>query len=200
MGSAASRQRRGEALPPAAPPEAAEPLPVGLQLPLVLLQGPDPPFPRLLNRFDGLPTEAQQAPPPPVPVLTGVAHAFFEAGIPRHPWDAEQPVHIVPYNLSTEGMAVVRKYLFRPLFSFWRWSEAVSRIGHVLHPQADQEDELCLFCTDEFRGNYLRRLPCDHLFHRRCIDYYFQMGNGNAEWQDGPVCPLCRVVFFLDIQ
>ncbi|KAJ1914823.1 hypothetical protein IWQ60_008666 [Tieghemiomyces parasiticus] len=43
----------------------------------------------------------------------------------------------------------------------------------------------CTICLDRFRsGHYVRRLPCKHVFHRRCVDTWLLTKSA--------VCPLCK--------
>ncbi|XP_052147312.1 uncharacterized protein LOC127766260 [Oryza glaberrima] len=216
MGSAMSTRRLSEAdpLPPstASPDDAADPpLPVGIKLAVQLLKAPEPPilqFDQLIQYpfadGNGMPAaapllqdeaEEEQAPPPPppVPVLTGLAHAMFEAGILYHPFDASQPAIILPQAFRRDGRAVVKNYSFRRLYGLWHRIEVLSRIGLTRDPRPEEEDDLCIFCFVEFRRHKLRLLPCGHLFHSRCLDHYILLGHG--EWEGGNVvCPICRAV------
>lgn len=55
-------------------------------------------------------------------------------------------------------------------------------------PPSDGEQEnhdMCSVCLVEFeRGHGIRRLPCSHTFHTRCVDRWFYNGRLN--------CPNCR--------
>jgi len=43
----------------------------------------------------------------------------------------------------------------------------------------------CPICLEEFkRGEYYRKLECDHCFHKKCIDRWFK--------KDHSECPMCR--------
>ncbi|KAF7827735.1 E3 ubiquitin-protein ligase RHA2A-like [Senna tora] len=54
----------------------------------------------------------------------------------------------------------------------------------VLEKSADDDDK-CVVCQSTFRdGDQVRRLPCRHVFHRRCFDGWLDHLKFN--------CPLCR--------
>lgn len=45
--------------------------------------------------------------------------------------------------------------------------------------------DCCVFCLNDFKsGDIVRWLPCDHIFHRECIDRWFKMKS--------PICPICK--------
>ncbi|CAI0554600.1 unnamed protein product [Linum tenue] len=47
----------------------------------------------------------------------------------------------------------------------------------------------CAVCLSEFRkGESVRKLGCEHLFHRDCLDKWLMSPAGFS----GPSCPLCR--------
>jgi RING finger protein 165 len=53
-----------------------------------------------------------------------------------------------------------------------------------------QEDTSCSICTEEFSGGSdLRKLPCGHLYHPRCIDQWLR--------DFGVTCPLWQVSSFI---
>jgi hypothetical protein len=46
-------------------------------------------------------------------------------------------------------------------------------------------EETCSICLDQFKCNeYCKKLPCDHSFHRKCINHWFKKDHLN--------CPICR--------
>lgn len=48
-------------------------------------------------------------------------------------------------------------------------------------------DSQCSICIDDFCcGQYYRKLNCNHVFHKKCIDRWFKKDNNN--------CPMCRSV------
>lgn len=45
--------------------------------------------------------------------------------------------------------------------------------------------EECVICMENFKINqFLRKLDCDHIFHKRCVDKWLIQGN--------QCCPICR--------
>jgi hypothetical protein len=51
---------------------------------------------------------------------------------------------------------------------------------------AEQEGQMCSICTDEFnKGEDIRVLPCNHVFHPACVDPWLLDVSGT--------CPLCRI-------
>lgn len=52
--------------------------------------------------------------------------------------------------------------------------------------EADEGDQMCSICTDEFElGEDIRLLPCNHMFHPACVDPWLLDISGT--------CPLCRI-------
>lgn len=49
----------------------------------------------------------------------------------------------------------------------------------------DQKDERCPICLDEFKNK--KQLKCKHEFCKDCLR--------RAQEANGPICPICRVVF-----
>ena len=59
---------------------------------------------------------------------------------------------------------------------------------------ATEECAVCLGTFDDEHGTEIRRLPCQHTFHRSCIDKWLL---GALDATDGvPSCPLCKDVPF----
>lgn len=49
----------------------------------------------------------------------------------------------------------------------------------------EMEPKECMVCMSDFKPKqYIRKLECDHEFHRKCIDKWLVQGNAK--------CPLCR--------
>ena len=46
------------------------------------------------------------------------------------------------------------------------------------------DDETCAICLASYRDSCVRVLPCDHTFHRHCLDSWERRSNA---------CPCCRV-------
>lgn len=50
---------------------------------------------------------------------------------------------------------------------------------------SDSEDPVCAVCLERFLdGEQVRELPCSHLYHKKCIDPWFQSSSN--------CCPLCK--------
>lgn len=48
------------------------------------------------------------------------------------------------------------------------------------------DDAECKICLEKYsEGDQLRRLPCQHLFHKECVDQHFTVGGKSN-------CPVCR--------
>lgn len=51
-------------------------------------------------------------------------------------------------------------------------------------PDIPDIPDMCSICFDEFKDNKrCRNLPCNHIFHKRCIDKWFE---------ESVYCPMCR--------
>jgi hypothetical protein len=51
---------------------------------------------------------------------------------------------------------------------------------------AEEDDQMCSICTDNFtKGEDIRVLPCNHMFHPACVDPWLLDVSGT--------CPLCRI-------
>ncbi|CAL5068598.1 unnamed protein product [Urochloa decumbens] len=163
---------------------------------------------------------AAAASPSPAPILEGGAHLVLEASL-DHPWDGEvgflaegsivrevprtvrQPAAwakgILPWDHDIGGGAVVvrklqleRRILLRPRM------EILSQIGEVREAAPMEAADLCTFCFERFGRQRLRVLPCQHLFHSECVDYYFLRGGEDDDaWIQGLTCPLCRAEVLL---
>lgn len=60
-----------------------------------------------------------------------------------------------------------------------------------VHNDSIVGQSLCVICMDEFASSdQLRRLPCQHLFHQKCIDQWL-LGSGSSK-HDTSRCPLCK--------
>jgi hypothetical protein len=55
----------------------------------------------------------------------------------------------------------------------------------MLHGDPDEGNDVCTICLENFQlGERVRRFPCTHFFHKRCIN----------EWLlQSATCPCCRV-------
>ena len=52
--------------------------------------------------------------------------------------------------------------------------------------QNDVKD--CVICINKIESNeYIRKLKCNHLFHKKCVDNWLKKNI------DNPSCPLCRI-------
>ena len=64
-------------------------------------------------------------------------------------------------------------------------NEETKRLPTRKYRKGEEKIELCAICVEDFTdGDGLRVLPCEHYFHRQCID----------EWliNHSAVCPLCK--------
>mmetsp|Transcript_10398 Transcript_10398/g.15075 ORF Transcript_10398/g.15075 Transcript_10398/m.15075 type:complete len:101 (-) Transcript_10398:202-504(-) len=64
--------------------------------------------------------------------------------------------------------------------------EAVSNlVSEKFEPDGTpEEDRSCIVCiSDHDVGDMLRVLPCQHAFHRKCVDQWLQLDKS---------CPLCK--------
>jgi len=63
--------------------------------------------------------------------------------------------------------------------------EQINELPHeVYHKNINQESEACSICIDEFEQDQtLRKLPCGHRFHIKCIDEWLKISNS---------CPNCK--------
>ncbi|PIK47037.1 putative E3 ubiquitin-protein ligase RNF38 isoform X2 [Apostichopus japonicus] len=81
----------------------------------------------------------------------------------------------VPQGLAVEVLSRL------PTFRFQE-----SDSGH----QLKEEDKSCTICMGDYETNEeLRRLPCFHAYHTKCIDKWFEQNSA---------CPICRVRVQLD--
>lgn len=63
--------------------------------------------------------------------------------------------------------------------------EPLQNLEHLTEALADSKAEDCSICLEGFGENKeSRNLPCDHVFHRACIDKWLLEYNHN--------CPVCR--------
>ncbi len=59
------------------------------------------------------------------------------------------------------------------------------KIGPYKKVTDSEEGHECPICLEEFNKNeYYRKLPCTHLYHKKCIDKWFKENN--------TTCPICR--------
>ncbi len=49
------------------------------------------------------------------------------------------------------------------------------------------EDQICVICLNNFKGQYITELDCKHNFHTSCITTWF-----NHEEKPNKTCPICR--------
>jgi len=63
-----------------------------------------------------------------------------------------------------------------------RWKRKKKRTNDS--NSGETEEETCVICFDPFKRNqHVRNLPCEHTFHRKCIDRWFS---------EKTTCPICR--------
>ena len=64
---------------------------------------------------------------------------------------------------------------------------------HLEEP-AESTADVCTICLGAFDvGDALRRLPCEHTYHKACVDKYFAFAARDASVEALPTCPLCKV-------
>jgi len=64
----------------------------------------------------------------------------------------------------------------------------VSHLPNYKKVKSDNNN-LCSICQDNYKkGQYYRKLPCNHQYHKKCIDKWFHK---DSKMQ----CPLCRKSF-----
>lgn len=60
----------------------------------------------------------------------------------------------------------------------------IERIPLYLYSEQESASKGCSICLEDFEdSSYVRRLSCDHIFHRECVDRWFHRNF---------VCPICR--------
>lgn len=63
-----------------------------------------------------------------------------------------------------------------------------NQIKNIQYKKVKSLDDLpseCPICLEDFkRGEYYRKLECNHCFHKKCIDRWFK--------KDHSECPMCR--------
>jgi hypothetical protein len=81
-------------------------------------------------------------------------------------------------------------------------------LGVYVFPDAGRDEssvnETCVICLFDFeQGDRIRRLRCNHTFHKQCIDKFFkrqvedleERSDCEAELHKRTVCPVCRQGF-----
>ncbi len=68
----------------------------------------------------------------------------------------------------------------------YKYEDIINKIGKSC--KKIKNECQCTICHEDLKQNQLYRpLPCNHIFHKKCIDQWFKNNN--------PTCPLCRVDF-----
>ncbi|KDO22681.1 hypothetical protein SPRG_10995 [Saprolegnia parasitica CBS 223.65] len=87
------------------------------------------------------------------------------------------------YTLLLNWSAAVARRMF--LHGPWRHLNVVSYSQHLDLMMLSGDAACCAICLDEFGPcHQIKPLPCTHIYHRSCIDKWFEKGS-NA-------CPLCK--------
>ena len=73
----------------------------------------------------------------------------------------------------------LKKKKMKTIDNILRPSECISKMDDVII-----KNEQCIICLEKYKiREYKRQLPCQHHFHKKCIDKWLKTKNG---------CPCCR--------
>ena len=94
----------------------------------------------------------------------------------------EEHEYILPVNESN------RNILFISILNNNNHVECIKLKAQPLYKKIKENDTLlgseCSICLDNYKNNeYFRNLPCNHSFHKKCIDRWVKKNNN---------CPICR--------
>ena len=91
----------------------------------------------------------------------------------------------------------IKKYCYRSPKLKKRWCTPYSNLDNI---ELD-EDIICSICYEELLSNneeIIYRLKCDHYFHEKCIQEWFNTTSENSRERDNreidntKTCPLCK--------
>lgn len=59
-----------------------------------------------------------------------------------------------------------------------------------IYKYKEHQNKQCFICYENFDNMYIRKLKCNHEFHKKCVDkwLYIQFQESKDEY----TCPLCR--------
>lgn len=66
----------------------------------------------------------------------------------------------------------------------WKFKDGAECVLDMEKPAKNREDPECCICLNKYREKEeIRQLPCDHIFHQRCVDQWLRIIS---------CCPLCK--------
>lgn len=91
----------------------------------------------------------------------------------------------IPANQESVKVALGREYLDKIPITKYKKKKRKQKEGYDGNDNDEgEEEDNCSICLGTFKRNqHIRNLPCKHIFHRRCIDKWFD---------ENVQCPLCR--------
>lgn len=84
--------------------------------------------------------------------------------------------------------------------------KALEEGSYATSSECNSEHSICSICLGEFEGNdFVRRLPCSHLFHQDCVDQWLvprktDWNQFSPNFPSPKKCPLCREDVLADQQ
>ena len=76
-----------------------------------------------------------------------------------------------------------------------KYNKVTSVVSYCRLTNSDNDDEACAICLSVLEtGDKVRRLPCRHIFHKECMDDYFdrQVSTSDGRTCRSPLCAVCR--------
>ncbi|OWM86282.1 E3 ubiquitin-protein ligase RHA2A-like [Punica granatum] len=116
--------------------------------------------------------------------LSALLHSL---GLPR----SSQPIRLDDPLLASRGsclaglVALTDQLNLNRALSHRFSSSSSSAAAAATSSSSPSDQHLCIVCLSSLRdGDYVRRLPCRHVFHKACFDGWLDCRNYS--------CPLCR--------